>query len=168
MLNTSQLTKKQLQTKIKFWIAFFIVFLVLSGITAFPIESQLTMLMEHISFVPAATRPWLLQVHEAVQTTNANYPFLSYGTDWLAFAHIVIAIAFIGPYKDPVRNIWVLQFGIIACLMVLPLAIIAGYVREIPVYWRIIDCFFGILGSIPLYLCYRLIKQLETIQASNS
>ena len=29
---------------------------------------------------------------------------IAYGTDWLAFAHITIAVAFLGPLKDPVRN----------------------------------------------------------------
>jgi hypothetical protein len=33
------------------------------------------------------------------------HPWLAYGTDWLAFAHIVIAVFFIGPFVDPVQNI---------------------------------------------------------------
>jgi hypothetical protein len=33
----------------------------------------------------------------------------------IAFAHLAIAIAFIGPYIDPVRNKWVITFGLIAC-----------------------------------------------------
>ncbi|SCF41963.1 hypothetical protein [Micromonospora mirobrigensis] len=32
-----------------------------------------------------------------------------YGTDWLAFAHLVLAVAFWGPLRDPVRNVWVVQ-----------------------------------------------------------
>jgi hypothetical protein len=59
---------------------------------------------------------------------------LAYGTDWLAFAHLVIAIAFLGPLKDPVRNIWVVEFGMIACLLVIPLALICGPIRGIPFY----------------------------------
>ena len=117
--------------------------------------------MDYSHFLPGFLLPWLQRVTEAVITTNAAYPFLSYGTDWLAFAHIVIAIAFIGPLRDPVKNIWVVQFGMIACLGVIPLALIAGYIREIPLYWRIIDCSFGILGIIPLWLAYRGIKELE-------
>ena len=34
-------------------------------------------------------------------------------TDSLAFAHPLLAIAFIGPLRDSVRNRWVLVFGMI-------------------------------------------------------
>jgi hypothetical protein len=30
-----------------------------------------------------------------------RYPWLAYGTDWLAFGHITIAVAFAGPIRDP-------------------------------------------------------------------
>jgi hypothetical protein len=33
-------------------------------------------------------------VQEAIARTNREYPFLAYGTDWLAFARLVIAVAF--------------------------------------------------------------------------
>jgi hypothetical protein len=75
---------------------------------------------------------WLRRVHEGLVPTNESYPFMAYGTDWLAFAHLVIAIAFVGPLIDPVRNKWVLQFGVIACAGVIPLALIAGPIRGIP------------------------------------
>ena len=83
---------------------------------------------------------------------------------WLAFAHLVIAVGFIGPLIDPVKNIWVIQFGMIACAMVIPLALIAGPIRDIPWWWRMVDCSFGVLGIIPLYLCYRNIKKLAAVQ----
>lgn len=86
---------------------------------------------------------------------------MSYGTDWLAFAHIVIAVVFIGPLKDPVRNVWVIQFGMIACILIIPLALICGPIRQIPFYWQLIDCSFGVIGIIPLYKCYQLIRRLE-------
>jgi hypothetical protein len=105
--------------------------------------------------------PWIERVNEALSTTNARYPFLAYGTDWLAFAHLVIAIAFSGPYIDPVRNKWVITFGIIACGGVFPLALIAGHVRGIPLSWRFIDCSFGIFGAVPLVLCRKHTRMLE-------
>lgn len=151
----------QLKRKIRMIIVVFIVFLVLSGITAFPIETELQILHANSSIFPDFIRTWLSDVYFAVKDTNAKYPFLSYGTDWLAFAHLVIAVAFFGPLRDPVRNVWVIEFGMIACLMVIPLAFIAGIIRGIPLYWRLIDCSFGILGLVPLYWCYRLIKKLE-------
>jgi hypothetical protein len=104
-------------------------------------------------------------VYYALCNTNRQYPFLAYGTDWLAFAHLVIAIVFVGPYRDPVRNKWVITFGLIACAGVIPLALIAGQIRAIPVAWRLIDCSFGVFGGIPLLVCRRQIHALEGIDA---
>ena len=89
---------------------------------------------------------------------------MSYGTDWLAFAHVVISVAFIGPLRDPVKNIWVIQFGMISCFMVFPLAFIAGPIRGIPLYWQLIDCSFGVFGFALLYYCYKNILKLERVQ----
>ena len=86
---------------------------------------------------------------------------MAYGTDWLAFAHLAIDVAFLGPLRDPVRNKWILVFGVIACAGVVPLALIAGPIREIPLYWRLIDCSFGILGVIPLLICLRYVHMIE-------
>ena len=153
------------RTRIKWWLWIFNVGLVLSGITAFPLETELRAFANFINAdANAATSPfaaWIVRVRDALINTNAKYPFLAYGTDWLAFAHLVIAVAFIGPLRDPVRNVWVIQFGMIACAMVIPLALIAGQVREIPFGWRLIDCSFGVFGIVPLWLCYRDIKRLE-------
>ena len=159
-----KLTEQQLKTRIRRWIAFFIVFLIASGITAFPIETELSFFMNHSSDFPPMIEQWLTKICMAVKKTNSDYPYLSYGTDWLAFAHLVIATVFIGPIKDPVRNIWVIQFGMIACVMIFPLALIAGPIRHIPFYWQLVDCSFGVLGIIPLYITYKPIKQLENTQ----
>ncbi len=161
-------TEQKLKTKIKGGITIFILFLILSGLTAFPIETELSFLINYISPLPAFAQVWIAKIYYAVKETNDAYPYLSYGTDWLAFAHIVIASAFIGPLKDPVRNIWVIQFGMMACIMVFPLAFIAGTVRHIPLYWQLIDCSFGVLGFIPLYIIHKLIKQLEIIQTAKN
>jgi len=116
-----------------------------------------------MAWAPKGLQRWLNTVQHAVSDTNAKYPYLSYGTDWLAFAHIVIAVAFIGPLRDPVRNIWVLEFGIIACLMVFPLAFIAGPIRQIPFYWQLIDCSFGVFGAVPLLLALSWTKKLARL-----
>ncbi|MGA8672646.1 MAG: hypothetical protein WB679_22410 [Terracidiphilus sp.] len=154
--------------RIRFWLAVFIVGLVLSGITAFPLESELrgfdtilhTTALHQIA-EPTHLLSWIDRVLEALADTNARYPFLAYGTDWLAFAHLVIAVAFFGPYIDPVRNKWIITFGLIACAGVIPLALIAGPIRGIPFPWRLIDCSFGILGGVPLLICRRSIAALE-------
>lgn len=153
--------------KIRIWLVLFIIGLILSGITAFPLERETAILNQifRVSATPSAGEPalhsWLRRVHDGIVHTNQSYPFMAYGTDWLAFAHLAIAIAFIGPLIDPVRNKWVLQFGVIACAGVIPLALIAGPIRGIPPYWRLIDCSFGILGAIPLLICLHHVRQIE-------
>jgi hypothetical protein len=52
---------------------------------------------------------------------------------------------------------------VIACLGVFPLALVAGPIRGIPFYWRLIDCSFGILGAIPLFICLRYVRRLEEL-----
>jgi hypothetical protein len=155
---------------VRLWLVVVIAGLVLSGVTAFPLETELSgvhSLLETTALRPIAesTRllPWIARVHGALSSTNQHYPFLAYGTDWLAFAHLVIAVAFLGPYRDPVRNKWIITFGLIACGGVIPLALIAGHIRGIPIAWRCIDCSFGIFGAIPLLLCRGHILALEQI-----
>lgn len=101
---------------------------------------------------------WLEKVWKE---TSDKHPFLFYGFDWLAFAHLVIALLFIGPYRDPVRNKWVIQWGIIACLCIVPLAFIAGPIRGIPGFHILVDCAFGIIGIIPLMICLKMIRRLQ-------
>lgn len=154
----------KLRLSIRLMITLFIVGLVLSGVTAFPIESELAIAYKNIDRFPGFLRLWISKVYLAVRSSNANYPFLAYGTDWLAFAHLVIAVAFFGPLKDPVKNIWVIQFGMISSLMVFPLAFIAGPVRQIPFYWQLTDCSFGVIAFCLLYICYRKIRLLEKLE----
>jgi len=142
----------------------FIAALVLSGATAIPLETELKLVVQIAGVAGNADDSgvvaWLLKVRDALVATGTKYPFIAYGTDWLAFAHFVIAVAFIGPLRDPVKNIWVIEFGMIACVLVVPFALLMGSVRSIPLGWRLIDCSFGVLGIIPLWFCRRLIKQL--------
>ncbi|TKK70169.1 hypothetical protein FC093_05315 [Ilyomonas limi] len=147
-------------TNIRALIAFFMLMLALSGITAFAPELELKWLLQFEGSMPSALYQWIQEVYNAISETNSKYPFLMYGYDWLAFAHLVIALVFIGPYKDPQKNIWVINWAIIACICVLPLALIAGPIRGIPLYWQFIDCAFGVFGIIPLLICRRWIKQL--------
>ena len=154
---------------IRAWVIFFIVALVVSGITAFPLEAELRLASDvlHSSFAVDALPDlvaFIDRVKDAVIVTNDHYPFLAYGTDWLAFAHLVIAVAFIGVLRDPVRNVWIVQWGMIACVMVIPLALIAGAVRGIPLLWQLIDMSFGVFGIVPLMIVYRLIRRLEREQ----
>jgi hypothetical protein len=159
--------KHQLLRSIRLWLSLFLLGLILSGLTAFPLEQEtawLASLLEAHPLLPDSITEWVARVHAALLDTNLHYPFLAYGTDWLAFAHLVLAIAFLGPLRDPVRNKWVLEFGVIACIAVIPLALIAGPIRGIPPLWRAIDCSFGVFGAIPLLICLDRVKRLEQFQ----
>ncbi|MGX1543536.1 hypothetical protein [Streptomyces adustus] len=156
---------------IRVWLVIFVVCLVLSGATAFPLVHELRWtedLLRALS-VPEhlpALMGWIERVRTGLDSADAAYPFLLYGTDWLAFAHLVIAVAFYGPYRDPVRNIWVVEFGMIACAGIIPLALICGPVRGIPFWWTVVDMSFGVFGVIPLYVVRRRIKLLEALTST--
>lgn len=151
---------------IRISLLFIIIGLFVSGLTAIPIDAELTALLK-ISGPDTGLYTWLTKVLAAYRITAASYPFLIYGYDWLAFAHFLLAILFIGPYRDPIKNIWVIEFGLMACVLVFPLAIIAGPFRGIPIGWTLIDCSFGVFAFIPLYVCYKKIKQLSINQSIN-
>jgi len=159
--------------KLRWVLAFFIAGLVVSGLTAFPLQWELDQLTkflgwEHLSpnQVDNGFGWWLLTVRDGLRESYKEYPWLAYGTDWLAFAHLIIAVFFIGAYRDPGRNIWILQAGLIACVLVLPLALICGPLRHIPFGWRLIDCSFGVFGALPLLYCLHLARKLEPAPAA--
>jgi hypothetical protein len=145
-----------------------IIVLVVSGVTALPLQTELDLVARGLgaeNLTPEQATSgfvkWILIVRDALHATNAKYPFLAYGTDWLAFAHIVIAIAFVGALRHPVRNSWLFTFGMIASVLIVPWALITGEVRGIPIYWRLIDASFGVGGFIPCWLCYKWTRELE-------
>jgi len=159
-----------LTRRIRCILALFVLGLVLSGLTAFPLDWEVTVLREWTGPGTLAGRvwpgmsQWMARVYEGLNHAGTNYPFLLYGTDWLAFAHLVIAIAFWGPLRDPVRNIWVIEFGMVACILVIPLALICGPLRGIPFFWRLIDCSFGVVGILPLGLAHHYTRRLAMLQ----
>jgi hypothetical protein len=146
----------------------FIVGLVVSGVTAFPLLLELRLLARMLGVGDVASAAghtglqfWILTVRWGLENTYREYPWIAYGTDWLAFGHIVIALFFVGPLLRPGGSRQVLYTGMAACLLVLPLALICGGVRGIPLYWRMIDCCFGVFGIIPLIYCLRLLRIME-------
>ena len=62
--------------------------------------------------------------------------------------------------RDPLRNLWVVEWALIACALVIPLAPARGPLRGIPPFWRAIDCSFGVFGAVPLWLLRREIRRL--------
>ncbi|NDV69217.1 hypothetical protein [Dysgonomonas sp. 25] len=158
--------EKQLLRIIRAITLFFILALVVSGATAFPLETELSIItgfLEGSTGVMGDLYAWFARIYEGILHTNANYPFIMYGCDWLAFAHIVIAIAFVGVLRKPVTNRWIVSWAMIACVGVIPAVIICGFVREIPIFWQLVDSSFGIFGLIPLLVLRHYIRQLAKV-----
>jgi len=147
---------------------FFIMGLLISGITAIPLLAEMRLLAQWLGVGDAASpaghtglQYWILTVELGLEDMYAHYPWIAYGTDWLAFGHITIALFFIGPLIRPTGSRSALYAGMAACLLVIPLALICGAIREIPLYWRLIDCSFGVIGILPLLYCLRLLRHIE-------
>jgi len=140
--------------------------LIVSGVTAFPLLTELNWicgLLAGPSLDPGSHSGmlhWLLKVREGLEVTYGTYPFIAYGTDWLAFAHLTIAMFFVLPWRDPQRYAGVLTVGIVASVLILPLAFICGPLRGIPLWWRMIDASFGILCIPPLAFALWRIRAL--------
>jgi hypothetical protein len=159
--------RSALQKRVRFLIILFMCALVLSGLTAIPLQYELRLLMPFIEkgaqsgMVLPELAEWIRQINDGVQNGYGQYPFLAYGTDWLAFGHVAIAVAFIGPLRDPIKNVWVVEFGMTACVLVIPWTLIFGTIRSIPFFWQLIDMSFGILGIIPLWWVRREILRIS-------
>ncbi|HEY2726325.1 MAG TPA: hypothetical protein VGI61_04070 [Parafilimonas sp.] len=143
----------------------FIIALFISGVTAFPVYTELQWIINSNIFPEnSLIAQWFHKVWIGVKKTHEDFPFIFYGFDWLAFAHLVIAILFIGVYQHPVCNRWIIQWAMITCICILPLAFIAGSLRGIPFFHILIDCSFGVIGLIPLLIIQFKIKKLAVLK----
>ena len=171
MVSPQVIARRQtLLRRIRWLLGLFMAALVVAGLTAVPLEWELDQAARVLGIAPDAPpddytglRYWIAMVRSGVHDTFARYPFMAYGTDWLAFAHVIIAVAFIGPWRDPVRNRWVVTFGLIACVAVIPVALVFGPLRGIPFTWGLIDCSFGVVGFVPLWLVRRYTDELASL-----
>jgi hypothetical protein len=155
----------------RWMLGFFIAGLVVSGVTAFPLLLELRLLTQWLG-VDATSDPalqnglvgWVLRVRMGLEKVYGEFPWIAYGTDWLAFGHCVIALFFVGPWRKPVENAWVLKVGLVACVLVIPLALICGPIRGIPLGWRLLDCSFGVFGAIPLLCCLKWTREMAKLR----
>lgn len=153
--------KNKTPINIKLLILLFMTCLVISGLTVFPLSWEIEILLGYIDYFPVSVQEFILKIDKGLDVINSDYQFFRYGLDWLGFAHIVIAIAFIGPFMDVKRNIWVIWFGLIACFMLIPFAFIFMPLRGIPFIWTLVDCSFGIFGAILLFIILHKSKKLN-------
>ena len=102
-----------------------------------------------------------IPISMGIEAATVRDPYMVYGTDWLAFGHFMFAVVFVGAARDPVRNRWLYQFGMIACALIPLWALVFGHVRGIPVWWQLVDVVLGVLGFIAMWLCSRWARALE-------
>jgi hypothetical protein len=147
------------------WMLGIVVFgLLVSGITVWPAIPELKMFV-HIVWgdgePTGVLHSFILQAIEGLESVETNYPFILYAHDWLAFAHIVLAILFAGAIRDPVRNVWIVQCGLIMCALVPGFAGICIPIRGLPLVWFWIDFAFAPAAALPLWIALRDIRRAE-------
>jgi len=147
--------------KIRILLVIFMSLLILSGITAFPLRTEMDFLMMHKNRFPSSLANWIETIYNAIQQTP---DVVLYGTDWLAFAHVIIALFFIPVYINPIRYKANLIVAMVACGAVFILAFVCGPIRGIPFFHQLIDCAFGFIGFFPLWFVYKKINQLENLK----
>ena len=162
----------RLTSRVRGWTLVLIGGLILSGATALPISTEVDAAANILGpdlnaggRLPEFVASWLRTLQTGIHETSRRAPFMFYGTDWLAFGHFMIALAFVGALRDPVRNRWLYQFGMAACALVPLWALFFGHLRGIPPWWRAIDASFGIVAFIPAWLCHRWTRTLERERA---
>jgi len=157
----------KLKRRIRLYLTIFILGLVFSFQMTIFVEPELEWFNKtfgHNTLMGRAFPPiadWLSQLQVSITETYENYPVITYCMDWLAFAHIVLIVIFLGAVRNPSKNKWIIQSGIIACIFMIPFALFCGTLRGIPYYWLLIDCSFAVLGIIPLALAHHNLQTLE-------
>lgn len=164
------MNRETLLFRYRFSLACFVGGLVFSGLTAYPLLAEIRVLASWLGITDPAhyqeltgLRHWIAFVQLGLQETYARFPFFGYGTDWLAFGHLASAAFFVRPFVKPLDSDWVLRTGLCICAAVIPAALIAGQVREIPFAWRLVDCAFGVFGSIPLLYCLSVTRRMRAL-----
>ncbi len=146
-----------------------VVGLFLSGVTVWPAEWELKTFVRLVwgdGPPVGALHAWLVRIIGALADANSSHPFLLYAYDWLAFAHIVLAILFAGAIRDLVRNVWVVQCGLIMCALIPVLAAVCIPLRGVPGFWFLVDAAFAPAAGIPLWIALRDIQRVERGAAS--
>jgi hypothetical protein len=126
--------------------------LILSGLTCYFLPWELETLVKAMAALgqernhySAEMYGFLVDTGEGVMAA-ASHPQLFLGTDYLGFAHVLFAILFLGALRDPARNLWVVKFGVISSALVVPAALLFGWMRGAPMMHRFVDASFGVVS----------------------
>ena len=156
-------------TRIRIALAIVMAGLFVAGVTAFPLLLEINLLADLLTGGSPDLDPadytgltaWILTVREGLEATYRDYPFIGYGTDWLAFGHLCIMLFFLLPYREPVRYEGVMWVGVWMSVLVFPLAFVMGPLRGIPWWWQLVDCAFGAFALPPLLWALHETKKLK-------
>lgn len=138
--------------------------LFMAGVTVWPVIWELKTAVRIVWGEGAPTNElhrFIVQAIAGIESVRANQPFLLYAHDWLAFAHIMLAVLFAGAIRDPVRNVWIVQCGLIMCASVPVLAGVCIPMRGIPMFWFWIDFAFAPAAALPLLIAWLDIRRVE-------
>ncbi len=155
-----QRTIKSNDKYISICLKIFVSVLVISGLCLFSLpflSKKLLGFVDSLAF-RGELYSFLMKIIQGVTYNKTHFPFMAYGTDFLGFAHLMFALLFVGPVIDPYKNEWVLRFGLMVCVLLVPTVLIAGWVREIPFIWRCMDSLFGVVGFLLFYSVFKKIK----------
>jgi len=139
--------------------------LLISGITVWPAIPELKfglIVLEKIGLAHSELAQFTETILLSLQHIESEHPHILYGYDWLAFAHIVLAILFWGAARDPLRNKWIVECGLIMCALIPLLALICIPYREIPWWWFFMDFAFAPAAALPLWTALTDIRTIES------
>ena len=162
--------QKKTLKKIRIYLVIFFLGILFSLHTVLFVEVETAFFVKHLGPGTAMEQKlpivseWIENLYISVKETYTNYPAIAYCMDWLSYACVVFAIFMIGAIKDPVKNIWIIQAYMLACLLAAALPFIAGPFREIPIFWRFLDGSLGVIGFFVLLMPYKLTKSLASSQ----
>jgi len=152
----------QLRRKISTALIITIIGLLLNGVTAVPLRTELSILLAKHEVLPKFLQDWWNYVNQGVNDTSNQYNFMRYGFDWLGFTHLLIAVLFFGALKDPLKNEWVVKWGMIASLLSIVMALGWEQLRSIPFWWSGIDALIALGAFVILWLCNKWIQELKS------
>ncbi len=159
---------------IKIYVWVFIVGLFLSGLSAIPLVWGVDFTLELLDEIDFHGQifSFMSTVQNALHYNDEHFSFMAYGTDWLAFAHFMFAILFTSLLFDAEKNRFILRFGMVASVLILPTALLFGQIRDIPWMWRMVDCSFGVIGFAVLYrvelLLNKVVQLKNNLQSINT
>ena len=167
-MSVIEIHQTKLRRKIKIAVVITIIGLLLNGISAIPLRTELNILLSNPWAFPKFINNWWMHLDKGVNETTNQYSFMRYGFDWLGFSHLLIAIAFIGPLKDPIKNEWVIKWGMIASGLGVLMALGWERLRSIPFWWSVVDASIVIIAFVILWFCNKWIQALKAATALSS